>query len=64
MRELSFYYIYTVTYAWRPTHGKCKNHYCVPRDNFCDIEDNCGDNSDEVNCGEFYIFLRNSVITC
>ena len=34
------------------THSKCANHFCVPRDEFCDFKNNCGDNSDEENCGK------------
>lgn len=37
-----------------PNEKACKNKKCAPRSAFCDGEDDCGDNSDEESCGEFY----------
>ena len=36
---------------------KCHNHLCVPSDVVCDFVDNCGDNSDELECSELFIHL-------
>ena len=35
------------TYVCPPSHVKCHNHMCIPRDLQCDYKDDCGDNSDE-----------------
>ncbi|RWS26663.1 MAM and LDL-receptor class A domain-containing protein 2-like protein, partial [Leptotrombidium deliense] len=32
---------------------KCKNKVCVDKKYVCDFEDDCGDNSDEVNCDAY-----------
>ena len=40
-----------------PNEKACKNKKCAPRSAFCDGENDCGDNSDEESCGEFYFYF-------
>ena len=58
---LSFFYFSfhpIETYVCPETHFKCNNHFCIPTENVCDFQDNCGDNSDEEACSKcFYIFF-------
>uniref|UniRef100_V5H6Z6 Putative mam and ldl-receptor class a domain-containing protein n=2 Tax=Ixodes ricinus TaxID=34613 RepID=V5H6Z6_IXORI len=32
---------------------RCANGACIPRRDVCNAEDNCGDDSDELNCGDY-----------
>lgn len=41
------------TYVCPETHFKCNNHFCIPTENVCDFQDNCGDNSDEEACSKY-----------
>ena len=34
------------------THFKCQNGICLPKHMVCDYHDDCGDGSDEINCGK------------
>ena len=36
-----------------PNRFKCVNNKCVRQSNVCDGIDQCGDGSDETNCGKF-----------
>lgn len=50
-----FYFLFTEVYECPSTHSKCQNHFCVPRDVLCNFKNDCGDGSDEENCGKFYV---------
>ena len=36
-------------------HWQCPNGTCIPKFFVCDRRDNCGDGSDEKNCGKLVI---------
>ncbi|CAH1772213.1 unnamed protein product [Owenia fusiformis] len=38
------------TYTCPTTHSKCGNHFCIPREAWCNFIDDCGDFSDESKC--------------
>ena len=41
-----------------PTEFQCKNERCVSKEFVCDLEDDCGDLSDEQDCCKFLQFTR------
>lgn len=41
-----------------PTEFRCKNDRCVSTEFVCDLEDDCGDLSDEQDCRKFLQFTR------
>lgn len=41
-----------------PTEFRCKNDRCVSSEFVCDLEDDCGDLSDEQGCRKFLQFTR------
>ena len=40
-----------------PNEMQCHNEKCVQKIWVCDGEDDCGDNSDELNCRKFYLIF-------
>ena len=38
-------------------HFRCNNSHCLEKKLQCDGNDDCGDNSDEIHCGECSWFL-------
>jgi hypothetical protein len=38
--------------------NRCDNGISVPSYKWCDNVDDCFDNSDEVNCSKFFLFVR------
>lgn len=35
---------------------RCHNYNCIPHKWLCDNEDDCGDRSDELDCGNQFVF--------
>jgi len=40
-----------------PTQFTCDNRRCIPYAYVCDSDNDCGDMSDEANCGRMYIII-------
>ena len=47
-------YVYTILDCGENTY-QCENRKCISNSFYCDFEDHCGDNSDENNCGGYFI---------
>uniref|UniRef100_A0A3B4XAY3 Uncharacterized protein n=1 Tax=Seriola lalandi dorsalis TaxID=1841481 RepID=A0A3B4XAY3_SERLL len=45
------------TRTCRPGQFKCRNGRCIPQSWKCDVDDDCGDNSDEPleECSKYYM---------
>ena len=44
----------TATTTCKDNQFRCSNNLCIPRLFVCDRQDDCGDESDELNCSMFF----------
>ena len=53
--------VFSETYSCPETHSKCENHKCIPNEAVCDFNDDCGDNSEETNCGMYHHVIKSNI---
>ena len=52
MKRISIYFLFPLDISDCPEDKfKCKSGSCIPIAWHCDTDDDCGDGSDELNCG-------------
>ena len=50
-------YVVAVQPSCSPSQFRCVRGSCVNQDRVCDLQDDCGDNSDELQCCESICYL-------
>ena len=53
--QFEFFIVHFTACSALTNQFKCTNNKCIPSNWVCDTKNDCGDSSDEVGCGEFWI---------